>query len=154
MGLSTAYYLASLSRQNPDAAPHIIHIVEPCPELFASASGKAGGFIARDWFSPALANLGSLSFDLHRQLAQEHDGRARWGWSESISYSLDRNAGAGAADSDSNSNSDAATSDRSASPPRPPAPTRRAVRHPQASRPMAQRRRRTAAPRAPTGPSA
>ncbi|KAF9814381.1 hypothetical protein IEO21_05115 [Rhodonia placenta] len=122
MGLSTAYYLASLSRQNPDAAPHIIHIVEPCPELFASASGKAGGFIARDWFSPALANLGSLSFDLHRQLAQEHDGRARWGWSESISYSLDRNAGAGAADSDSNSNSDAATSDRSASPPPSPRP--------------------------------
>lgn len=122
MGLSTAYYLASLSRQNPDAAPHIIHIVEPCPELFASASGKAGGFIARDWFSPALANLGSLSFDLHRQLAQEHDGRARWGWSESISYSLDRSAGAGAADSDSNSNSDAATSDRSASPPPSPRP--------------------------------
>lgn len=109
IGLSTAYYLSHLSEQdqgqntptpnNPQApsssAPtpkeqHHIHLVEPCPELFASASGKAAGFLAKDWFAPAVAPLGAFSFDLHRELAQEHGGHARWGWSESVSYALDR----------------------------------------------------------------
>ena len=109
IGLSTAYYLSHLSEQDqgentptPDhpqapssstSAPrerHRIHLVEPCPELFASASGKAAGFLAKDWFAPAVAPLGAFSFDLHRKLAQEHGGNANWGWSESVSYALDR----------------------------------------------------------------
>ncbi|KAI0960399.1 hypothetical protein AcW1_004922 [Taiwanofungus camphoratus] len=84
IGLSTAFYLAQ-SHQ-----PHRVHLVYPSPVLFASASGKAAGFLAKDWFAPALAPLGALSFDLHRALARAHAGRARWGWSESVSYSLDR----------------------------------------------------------------
>ncbi|RPD66938.1 nucleotide-binding domain-containing protein [Lentinus tigrinus ALCF2SS1-7] len=84
IGLSTAHSLAALAP--PD---HRIHIVEPAPKLFSSASGKAAGFIAKDWFAPAIASLGRLSFDLHRDFAQSHNGRARWGFSESISYSLD-----------------------------------------------------------------
>ncbi|PCH40849.1 FAD dependent oxidoreductase [Wolfiporia cocos MD-104 SS10] len=95
IGLSAAYYLAKLSKEAESqggTAARTIHIVEPCPELFASASGKAGGFIARDWFNPAVAPLGALSFDLHRTLAEAHAGSARWGWSESVSYSLDRNS--------------------------------------------------------------
>lgn len=87
IGLSTAYYLSKLT---PPSSTHSIHIVEPSPELFASASGKAAGFLAKDWFAPALAPLGLLSFDLHQRLAKEHNGRARWGYSESIGYSLDR----------------------------------------------------------------
>lgn len=89
IGLSTAYYLSKLASPS-SSSPHSIHIVEPSPELFASASGKAAGFLAKDWFAPAVAPLGLLSFDLHQQLAKEHNGRARWGYSESIGYSLDR----------------------------------------------------------------
>ncbi|KAI9068499.1 nucleotide-binding domain-containing protein [Trametes sanguinea] len=84
IGLSTAHYLSKLAP--PD---HKIHLVEPASELFASASGKAAGFVAKDWYAPAVAPLGNLSFDLHRALADKHNGRARWGYSESISYSLD-----------------------------------------------------------------
>ena len=107
IGLSTAYYLSQLAddpqhstptpdRPNPPSSSgqpkekHAIHLVEPCPELFASASGKAAGFLARDWFAPAVAPLGAFSFDLHRELAQAHGGRENWGWTESVSYSLDR----------------------------------------------------------------
>ncbi|RDX53866.1 nucleotide-binding domain-containing protein [Lentinus brumalis] len=84
VGLSTAHALSALAP--PD---HRIHVVEPAPRLFSSASGQAAGFIAKDWFAPALAPLGLLSFDLHRDLAERHGGRARWGYSESVSYSLD-----------------------------------------------------------------
>ncbi|KAI0772147.1 nucleotide-binding domain-containing protein [Trametes elegans] len=84
IGLSTAHSLSELAP--PD---HRVHLVEPAPELFSSASGKAAGFLAKDWFAPALAPLGNLSFDLHRALADKHNGRARWAYSESISYSLD-----------------------------------------------------------------
>ncbi|KAI0353063.1 nucleotide-binding domain-containing protein [Trametes cingulata] len=84
IGLSTAHSLTQLAP--PD---HRIHLVEPARQLFSSASGKAAGFIAKDWFAPAIAPLGDLSFHLHRALADKHSGRARWGYSESISYSLD-----------------------------------------------------------------
>ncbi|KAL6305779.1 FAD dependent oxidoreductase [Sparassis latifolia] len=90
IGLSTAYALALLTRDTDPA--HAIHLVEPSPQLFASASGKAAGFLAKDWFGPAIAPLAALSFDLHRALAAQHNGRDRWGWSESVSYSLDRDA--------------------------------------------------------------
>ncbi|ROV87808.1 hypothetical protein VSDG_09600 [Cytospora chrysosperma] len=81
IGVSTAYYL---SRHQPGST---IHLVEPSPELFASASGNAGGFIARDWFGPGAASLGALSFDEHRRLAEAHDGAARWGYSRSTALS-------------------------------------------------------------------
>lgn len=118
IGLSTAYYLAQLadsdvdpspsSSSTPSSAPntsthtpnppsskprHEIHLIESSPTLFASASGKAAGFLARDWFAPAVAPLGAFSFDLHRELAQREGGRERWGWSESVSWSLDRDSG-------------------------------------------------------------
>ncbi|KAK1445981.1 FAD dependent oxidoreductase superfamily [Colletotrichum melonis] len=81
IGLSIAYYLAD---HQPGSA---IHLVDPSPELFASASGYAGGFLARDWFSPDSASLGALSFDEHRTLAEEHGGREKWGWSTSTTFS-------------------------------------------------------------------
>ncbi|GKT42524.1 putative oxidoreductase [Colletotrichum spaethianum] len=81
IGLSIAHYLAD---HQPGST---IHLVEASPELFASASGYAGGFLARDWFSPASAALGALSFDEHRKLAEEHNGREKWGWSTSTTFS-------------------------------------------------------------------
>ncbi|KAI9731839.1 MAG: hypothetical protein M1818_007704 [Claussenomyces sp. TS43310] len=77
IGASTAYYLSQTQ------TPSSIHLVEPSPTLFASASGNAGGFLARDWFSPSLAELGALSFSEHRRLAEEHNGRDKWGYSRS-----------------------------------------------------------------------
>jgi glycine/D-amino acid oxidase-like deaminating enzyme len=83
MGCSTAYYL---SRDSSKAQS--IHLVDPSETLFASASGNAGGFLAKDWFGPELASLGELSFNLHRSLAEENDGRKKWGYSGTTSMSM------------------------------------------------------------------
>jgi glycine/D-amino acid oxidase-like deaminating enzyme len=82
IGVSTAYYLSK--HQEPSS----IHLVEPSPELFSSASGYAGGFLAKDWFAPSVSALGALSFEEHGRLAEEHGGRERWGYSPAtcISY--------------------------------------------------------------------
>ncbi|RYP44589.1 hypothetical protein DL768_008962 [Monosporascus sp. mg162] len=82
IGVSTAYYL---SEHQPGST---IHLVEPSPELFASASGYAGGFLAKDWFSPASAELGALSFEEHRKLAGKGGGAEKWGYAPSTSISL------------------------------------------------------------------
>ncbi|KAK4194288.1 FAD dependent oxidoreductase [Triangularia verruculosa] len=83
IGLSTAYYL-SLSPANTSP----ITLIDPSPDLFSSASGFAGGFIAKDWFSPALTPLGALSFAEHARLAAENNGKEKWGYTPStcISY--------------------------------------------------------------------
>ena len=90
IGTATAYYL-SLSH----ADPRSIHIIESAPRLFASASGYAGGFLAKDWFSTPVAPLGALSFDLHKKLAAEHDGVKRWGYASSTALSLAISEGIG-----------------------------------------------------------
>lgn len=91
IGTSTAYYLSQSSKNE-------IHLVEASPQLFASASGFAAGFLARDWFSPSLARLGELSFDLHKQLAEENNGHDRWGYSRSTGTSLAETVGKNGAD--------------------------------------------------------
>ena len=82
IGVSTAYYL---SQSLPGTS---IHLVDPSPEFFASASGKAGGFLAADWFGPASAPLGLLSFKLHKQLSDKHDGAQKWGYARSTGASF------------------------------------------------------------------
>ncbi|KAH0005157.1 FAD dependent oxidoreductase, partial [Aureobasidium melanogenum] len=82
IGVSTAYYL---SQAKPGSS---IHLVDSSPGLFASASGKAGGFLAADWYGPASAPLGLLSFKLHKQLADEHDGAQKWGYARSTGASF------------------------------------------------------------------
>ncbi|CAL8581474.1 hypothetical protein XPA_007164 [Xanthoria parietina] len=88
IGTSTAYYLSQ--SQTPS-----IHLVESSPELFASSSGYAAGFLARDWFALASASLGRLSFDLHKKLANEHDGHKTWGYARSTATSLAETIGGG-----------------------------------------------------------
>lgn len=44
IGCATAYYLSHSGNTKPDT----IHLIEASPELFASASGNAGGFLASD----------------------------------------------------------------------------------------------------------
>lgn len=87
IGLSTAYEL-SLARPPLKPGNPPIHIVDSSHSLLLSASGLAGGFVAEDWFSPASASLGALSFRLHRELAEQHDGQRRWGYAGSHVYSL------------------------------------------------------------------
>lgn len=87
IGLSTAYYLS----QSPQTGNNKIYIIDSASELFLSASGYAGGFLALDWFAPAVADLGALSFKLHRELARENDGQQKWGYAGSHVYSLSIN---------------------------------------------------------------
>ncbi|KAH7138934.1 FAD dependent oxidoreductase [Dendryphion nanum] len=87
IGVSTAYYLS----QTGNTTPGSIHLVDPANDLFHCASGFAAGFLAADWFAPSVASLGTLSFRLHKELADAHNGRKTWGYSSStgISYSQD-----------------------------------------------------------------
>ncbi len=80
IGLSTALHLAD------HQPPSSIHLVEPAPGLFSSASGYAGGFLAKDWFSDKSASLGALSFELHRRLAEQHNGREMGVLDDDISH--------------------------------------------------------------------
>ncbi|MCJ1439010.1 hypothetical protein MMC27_008400 [Xylographa pallens] len=85
IGSATAFYLT----QTPSTVmASSIHLVESSPELFASASGHAAGFLARDWFSLSQASLGALSFDLHKELAEQHNGAEKWGYCRSTGTSL------------------------------------------------------------------
>lgn len=81
IGAATAFYLSQ------SQAPNTIHLVDPSPELFASASGYAGGFVAKNWFGTSVAELGALSFAEHKRLAQEYDGKTKWGYSASTGNS-------------------------------------------------------------------
>ncbi|KAF2209637.1 hypothetical protein CERZMDRAFT_113937 [Cercospora zeae-maydis SCOH1-5] len=83
IGVATAFYLSESSSHSGT-----IHLVEASPELFASASGKAGGLVAEDWFGPAAAELGVLSFRLHQELATEYDGGKRWGYARTTGTSV------------------------------------------------------------------
>lgn len=83
IGCATAYYL---SRNQTLNSPKTIHLVESSPELFASASGKSGGFLAGDWFESASSSLGKLSFRLHKELADEYDGFGNWGYNRSTAH--------------------------------------------------------------------
>ncbi len=82
VGCSTAYYLSS----SPNA-PRIT-LVERC-EIAAGASGKAGGLLALDWHGSATASLGRLSYQLHKSLADEHNGREKWLYRELTTLEAD-----------------------------------------------------------------
>ncbi len=68
MGCATAYYLNDLllSRSSPsEVGSYEIYIIER-EHIGAGASGKAGGFLARDWGE----ELHRVSFDLHEELSK------------------------------------------------------------------------------------
>ena len=77
IGACTAYFLA---RRGID-----VTVVERA-EVASSASGKAGGFLARDWCAGSpLDALARRSFALHASLREELDGD--WGYQRVSSYS-------------------------------------------------------------------
>ncbi|KAK7403097.1 hypothetical protein QQX98_011162 [Neonectria punicea] len=83
IGVSIAYYL---SQHQPGST---IHLVDSSPELFASASGYAGGFLAKDWFPASLIPLAELSYELHKKLAEKEGGREKWSYAKSVTVSYD-----------------------------------------------------------------
>ncbi|KAF9885549.1 hypothetical protein FE257_012755 [Aspergillus nanangensis] len=82
IGASIAYYL---SQNQPEED---IHIIESSPQLFSAASGYAAGFLAKDWFAPALAPLGEYSFNLHGSLAAQQNGAEKWGYMPGTALNL------------------------------------------------------------------
>lgn len=74
IGCTTAYYLTRHPHFNPSI--HSITLIE-ASKLANGASGKAGGLVA-GWAYPT--DLARLSFELHDQLAQDHNGTEVWGY--------------------------------------------------------------------------
>jgi hypothetical protein len=74
IGCTAAYYLTHHPQFDPSV--HSITVIEAA-KLANGASGKAGGLLAA-WAYPK--NLAELSFDLHDQLAQDHNGAELWGY--------------------------------------------------------------------------
>lgn len=74
IGCTTAYYLTRHPQFDPSI--HSVTLIEAL-KLANGASGKAGGLVA-GWAYPT--NLSKLSFDLHDQLAQDHNGTEVWGY--------------------------------------------------------------------------
>jgi len=91
IGTSTAYFLTHSPYMRED---HHVTILDPCPPA-SGASGKSGGFIARNWTGAATASLAKLSFRLHDELAREHDGATKWGYRRCRAVSVVGNNGQG-----------------------------------------------------------
>ncbi|CEL51864.1 Putative oxidoreductase C1F5,03c OS=Schizosaccharomyces pombe (strain 972 / ATCC 24843) GN=SPAC1F5.03c PE=3 SV=1 [Rhizoctonia solani AG-1 IB] len=83
IGASTAYYLSALTQQDVE-----IHIVESV-SIAAASSGKAGGFLALDWHGAKTKSLAALSFKLHQELADAHDGTKQWGYRRTNTLQLE-----------------------------------------------------------------
>jgi glycine/D-amino acid oxidase-like deaminating enzyme len=86
-GVSTAYFLAQA-----DVAARIT-IVEGT-EIAAGASGKSGGFLAKDWHGTPTASLSAMSYDLHAELAEKYGGAEKWGYRtvDTLSVEVDASA--------------------------------------------------------------
>ncbi|KKZ66595.1 hypothetical protein EMCG_07709 [[Emmonsia] crescens] len=76
IGCSTAYFLTRHPSYDPSRDK--ITILETV-EIASGASGKAGGLLAL-WAYPS--SIVPLSFQLHAELAREHNGKERWGYRE------------------------------------------------------------------------
>ncbi|PFH55490.1 hypothetical protein XA68_18168 [Ophiocordyceps unilateralis] len=86
VGCTTAYYLTRHPKF--DGALHAVTLLEAASSVAAGASGRAGGLLGL-WAYPAC--LVPLSFRLHAQLAEEHDGARRWGYRRLACGSLSAN---------------------------------------------------------------
>lgn len=74
IGCTTAYYLTRHPSYDPKI--HNITLLE-ATRIAGGASGKAGGLLAI-WAYPSF--IVPLSFKLHDELAQEHNGQENWGY--------------------------------------------------------------------------
>ncbi|CAK4032630.1 related to oxidoreductase [Lecanosticta acicola] len=74
IGCTSAYYLTRHHAYDP--SKHTITLLE-ATKIAGGASGKAGGLLAL-WAYPS--SLVPLSYKLHKELSDEHDGEERWGY--------------------------------------------------------------------------
>lgn len=74
IGSTSAYFLSRHPNFNP--ATHTITLIE-ATRIAGGASGKAGGLLAL-WAYPS--SIVPLSYRLHKELSDEHDGPAKWGY--------------------------------------------------------------------------
>ena len=74
IGCTTAYYLTRHPSYSPSSCS--VTIIE-ATGIASGASGRAGGLLATWAYPSALARL---SFRLHAELAEEHDGEGKWGF--------------------------------------------------------------------------
>jgi glycine/D-amino acid oxidase-like deaminating enzyme len=76
IGCTTAYYLSRHPSYSPSTT-NITVLEASAHGVAQGASGKAGGLIAK-WAYPR--ELVDISFPEHVKLANEHNGKERWGW--------------------------------------------------------------------------
>lgn len=62
-GASVAYYLSTKFGILPTVVERV--------SVAAAASGKAGGFLAREWGTGATVEISRVSFDMHEKLGEE-----------------------------------------------------------------------------------
>ncbi|WVR05142.1 hypothetical protein IAU60_002154 [Kwoniella sp. DSM 27419] len=86
-GVSTAYFLATHPLRSPSTR---ITLVEGT-KIAAAASGKSGGFLAKDWHGAATADLSAMSYELHKSLAEEFGGE-KWGYRTVDTLSVETDA--------------------------------------------------------------
>ncbi|CAO1621209.1 unnamed protein product [Jaminaea pallidilutea] len=88
MGASTLYSLVHSA-----TPPQSLTLVEAASTVAPGASGKSGGFLARDWHGPATSSIADLSFRLHRELAERDNGREKWGYRDVETLSVEFDSG-------------------------------------------------------------
>ncbi|KAL1748286.1 FAD dependent oxidoreductase [Schizophyllum fasciatum] len=75
VGCTTAYYIAN--HPSFSGADGVTVLEASKHGVAQGASGKAGGLVAR-WAYPK--EIVNVSFEEHVRLAEEHNGKDRWGW--------------------------------------------------------------------------
>lgn len=87
MGTCVAYYLLKHGIKSTIIERH---------KIACGASGKAGGFLAKDWCSEKhLSEFAEQSFDLHSELSEFHNGTEKYDYRSVDAYSIDINNGSG-----------------------------------------------------------
>ncbi|KAK0524591.1 hypothetical protein OC834_005473 [Tilletia horrida] len=81
IGAAIAHYIGSHPKRNGA----LITVYEASSSVAPGASSHAGGFLAansdlKNWHDRNTRSLAELSFRLHKELAEEHDGTSQWGY--------------------------------------------------------------------------
>ncbi|KAJ2548599.1 hypothetical protein EV175_004765, partial [Coemansia sp. RSA 1933] len=82
VGVSTAYFTAKrISEEYGDSSERPRVVLVEQSEAGSSASGKSGGFLARQWSDGTdTEQLAQFGYDLHARLAAEFNGAEQWGY--------------------------------------------------------------------------
>ena len=86
IGASVAYFLS----KHP--ARPAVTLLEATGILAPGASGKAGGFLALDWHGTSTSSLASLSYRLHKEIAEANGGADKWGYRQVDTHQLSLDA--------------------------------------------------------------